>query len=384
MKYERYTLGRLATIKKVKGQPLDKYPIGNIPYVTGSQSNNGVVGFVNAPDSSISEGNCIVIDPIKGLCMYQPDRFVGRGFSGASVNALYIEGLNELNALYIIASISAYSTKVASYGNLFNSNRLSNAEIILPTLDTVDMHSTYSDNGYIPDFAYMEQYITELEQQCIAELDQYLIVSGLNDCELTEEDKAVLAMKGTKPTKEFKVDDLFNISTIKQAKSQSLIPTDDQGVPYIVQSTRNNMCCRNVNEQWLIDHNESPVDGNCIVLGVTLPAISYQPDKFGASQVIIARANFLNEHIGIYCAELFKKQMNRFSYSAKPSIKAYKETLLPLPIQTDHNNIPFKDPFCQYHSKGYVPDWRFVENYIKAIKKVIIKDAVSWKNSIFY
>ena len=64
-----------------------------------------------------------------------------------------------------------------------------------------------------------------------------------------------------------------------------MIPTDNtsSGVPYIVQSTVNNMFSRNVNKKWLIENGEAPVSGNRIVLGVTLPAVSYQPNEFGAS-----------------------------------------------------------------------------------------------------
>jgi hypothetical protein len=81
---------------------------------------------------------------------------------------------------------------------------------------------------------------------------------------------------------EFKLGDLFEFEAIKQAKSQKDIPTDnsENGVPYIVQSAFNNMFSRNVNKQWLIDNNEAPVSGNKIVLGVTLPAVSYQPKEF--------------------------------------------------------------------------------------------------------
>lgn len=76
----------------------------------------------------------------------------------------------------------------------------------------------------------------------------------------------------------FKLSDLFTLKAIKQAKSQSNIPIDlENGIPYIVQSTKNNMCKTYVNKQWLIDNNEPPVDGNAIVLGVTTPAVSYQP-----------------------------------------------------------------------------------------------------------
>lgn len=187
MKYEKYKLNELAKIEKVKGKPLSKYKEGETPYVTGSQSNNGVVGYINAPKKDISKGNCIVVDPIKGLCMYQENDFVGRGFSGASINALYIEGMDETSAMFIIAAIKKVSLKVASYSYLFNSNKLAEAEIMLPTLDALDVNSPYSSNGYVPDWKYMKDRVAELEN--------YLIASGLNDYELTEEDKSVLAAK---------------------------------------------------------------------------------------------------------------------------------------------------------------------------------------------
>lgn len=113
MKYEKYKLNELAKIEKVKGKPLSKYEEGETPYVTGSQSNNGVVGYINAPKKDISKGNCIVVDPIKGLCMYQGADFVGRGFSGASINALYIENMDEISAMFIIAAIKKVSLKIA-------------------------------------------------------------------------------------------------------------------------------------------------------------------------------------------------------------------------------------------------------------------------------
>ena len=123
--------------------------------------------------------------------------------------------------------------------------------------------------------------------------------------------------------KEFRLGDLFEIKGIKQAKSQTLIPTKNDGIPYVVQSMTNNMVSRNVDKLWLQENNEPPISGNVIVLGVTLPAVSYQPYEFGASQVIIAKSTFLNEHIGLYFVALLSKQMKRFSYSKKPGINIY-------------------------------------------------------------
>jgi hypothetical protein len=132
---------------------------------------------------------------------------------------------------------------------------------------------------------------------------------------------------------EFRLGDLFEFESIKQANSQKEIPTDntENGVPYIVQSMVNNMFSRNVNKQWLVDHNEAPVSGNRIVLGVTLPAVSYQAQEFGASQVITAKADWLNEKNGIFISSVISKLMYQFSYLRKPGVKIYKDMKVKLP-----------------------------------------------------
>lgn len=164
--------------------------------------------------------------------------------------------------------------------------------------------------------------------------------------------------------KHFKLGDLFEIKGIKQAKSQALIPTDCAGIPYVVQSMSNNMVSRLVNRQWLVENNEPPVKGNVIVLGVTLPAVSYQPVEFGASQVITARAEFLTEPIGLYIVSLLEKQMLRFSYSKKPGIQIYKDLEIELPVN-DSGEI----------------DFLFIENYMQAIKDYRIKELDDYLNA---
>jgi len=141
---------------------------------------------------------------------------------------------------------------------------------------------------------------------------------------------------------QFKVGDLFDLKGIKQAKSQNLIPkssSSDFSVNYIIQSTQNNMFKMKADRNWLEENNEPPVNGNAIVLGVTLPAVSYQPDEFGASQVITARANFLDENIGLYFVSIFERQMLQFSYTHKPGIEIYKNLNIPLPSL--HGEIAF-------------------------------------------
>ena len=99
--FKEFTIEQVFTIKKVYGQPQKTYESGDTPYVTGAKDNNGVVGFVSADEKSISKGNCISVDTITGLSCYQPVDFVGRGFSGASINLLYNDNLDEKTALFM-------------------------------------------------------------------------------------------------------------------------------------------------------------------------------------------------------------------------------------------------------------------------------------------
>ena len=144
----------------------------------------------------------------------------------------------------------------------------------------------------------------------------------------------------------YKLGDLFTFKGIKQARSQREIPTDKNGVHYIIQSMGNNMYDRNVDRQWLIDNDEAPVDGNAVVLGVTLPAVSYQPNEFGASQVITARADFLNERIGLFFVLILKKLcFNLFSYDKKPGIGIYKNLVVDLPTKNGKIDFDFMESF---------------------------------------
>lgn len=146
----------------------------------------------------------------------------------------------------------------------------------------------------------------------------------------------------------YKLGDLFTFKGIKQARSQREIPTDKNGVHYIIQSMGNNMYDRNVDRQWLVDNDEAPVDGNAIVLGVTLPAVSYQPDEFGASQVITARADFLNKRIGLFFALILKKLcFNLFSYDKKPGIGIYKDLVVELPTKDGEIDFKFMESFIE-------------------------------------
>ena len=134
--------------------------------------------------------------------------------------------------------------------------------------------------------------------------------------------------------------DLFVFRGVKQAKRQNLIPSIKGGIPYVVQSQENNMVKRFVDKGYILSNDEPYEQGNVIVLGVTLPAISYQERDFGASQVITARAPFLNSRNALYFMTVIKKAISKFSYTYKPGIEKYKNLEIMLPI-TAYGQIAF-------------------------------------------
>lgn len=56
--------------------------------------------------------------------------------------------------------------------------------------------------------------------------------------------------------------------------------------------------------------------------------------------------------------------------------------LLSLPIKADVDNNPIIDTAHKYHPDGYIPDWDFMEKYIKAIEKIVIADVVQYKDNM--
>lgn len=52
------------------------------------------------------------------------------------------------------------------------------------------------------------------------------------------------------------------------------------------------------------------------------------------------------------------------------------------PIKLLPDNFPVINLTHQYHPEGYVPDWEYMEKYIKTIEKLVIKDVVKYKNKM--
>ena len=100
--------------------------------------------------------------------------------------------LNEQLAQYFITVITKAFSTFAWGQSSFNEKILKATEIMLPVVESPCIDHEYTIDDI--DFEYMYERIAELEQERIAELDAYLIASGLDDYELTDEDKEILSL----------------------------------------------------------------------------------------------------------------------------------------------------------------------------------------------
>ena len=174
--------------------------------------------------------------------------------------------------------------------------------------------------------------------------------------------------------REFKVGELFTLTGLKQVKSQKNVVESDDGVPFVIQSTKNNMVKCHVDRQALLDGGENVYDGNAIVLGVTLPAVSYQELEFGASQVITARRDDLNPMRGLYLVTAMRKALlPKYSYTNKPGIQKYKEDVIQLPVKPGTDEVNYTEDDI---------DWDDIEAYVRAMEKQVIADVVDYKNEM--
>lgn len=164
--WKQFNINDLFTIDKVKGLPIENYSknCGLIPYITTASSNNALSCFVNSCNNAISEGKCLSVDPIKGKVFYHNYNFVGRGFSGASINLLRSKiEINNNIALFLCVAVENTAKHKASYGYLFNGDRLKYAKILLPI----------NKDGK-PDYKFMDSYIKQIMHKKINEYAVYI------------------------------------------------------------------------------------------------------------------------------------------------------------------------------------------------------------------
>lgn len=333
--------------------------IGKVPLISNSSSDNGVMGFSNLKANN--KGNTITCsDTTLGAetMYYQQHDFIG--YSHIQHFVPKLQPFNKAIASVIISAcrVSTANSKY-DYGNKFNRKAMNNTKIQLPT-----------KNGKI-DFAFIENFIAELEAERIAELEAYLITTGLKDYNLTTEEEKALDEYKNIEWGEFRLGVLFEkITTKKLSFKADELPKqiiDKYTLPCLTSSFKN---------QGL--NYFVPKEGATILKNViSIPSNSdiyrayFQSNEFTVLSDAYAIRWILDD---------LKLLPSQYLFAAQCINK-----VTDLPIYSYKNKLGgwnvVKNKYIQLPVKNNKPNYEIMNILISAIQKLTIKDVVLYVNN---
>ncbi|PMO86638.1 restriction endonuclease [Vibrio tasmaniensis] len=333
----------------------DDHISGDIPFVMAGVTNTGVVNYISNPVSRFPS-NSITID-IFGNVFYRDYDFGAGDDTGVywSTEKEY----SKSSMLFFSISMSKSLEGRFDYGNKLRSSKSLNFKFNLPV-----------KNEKI-DFEFMESFIAELEAARIAELEAYLEVTGLSDCELTEDEQKALDDYDELHFKSFKIEELLDwqkgISEINPLHLDSLAASDNERYPFYGQSTVNCGVIKYVDldKKVLNNENSRPTilihSNNQNIVFLETPF--YLKDGHGATSVL--NSNELTKNNALFFMSSIRKVIaKKFTYNNKATKIALKSTYVDVPI-----------------NKLDSIDYSTMELLISAIQKIVIKDVVEYTDT---
>ena len=118
----------------------------SVPYVTRSDSNNGLARFVSPKNYEFGsdDGGCITVGLDTQTAFYQPHKFV----TGQNIQVITGESLNEDVAQFMVPILRQQMTAKFNWGgNGATLSRMKRLTVMLPVTDSGE-----------PDYAYMAEY----------------------------------------------------------------------------------------------------------------------------------------------------------------------------------------------------------------------------------
>lgn len=320
---------------------------GKYPYVIRSNSNNGIRGYITQDEKYLNDGNTISFGQDTATIFYQKDPY----FTGDKIKILTLkEGqLNKNIGLYFITVMRKSFSNFSWGSSSFDEDVLSEVMISLPV----------DDNGNI-DFKYMEERISELEEERISELTAYLAVSGLENYILTEQEQDAINKFNNNQLEwnTFNVKDLFGESTRgKRLKSLDRIAGD---LPFVTAGEENEGISAYIgNNVHVFSENTSTID--------MFGSAKYRNYKYGADDhVAVVHTENIPKYAAMFITTALHKAAHtgQFDYSRNFYAKDADALMISLP------------------AKNSKPDYDYMELFMKATQKNVIKDLIEWKDKI--
>lgn len=348
--WKEFTVGRILNCNTTVLSIKDILDDGNIPFVSRTAENNGIDGYVSVEQSAITKGNCLTVGAEGIYSFYQQKDFA----TGNKVYTLRNDNISIYHYMFIATILNKEDYKY-SYGRARIKSKLEEEIIKLPikynndNTPVIDENRTYSEEGYIPDWQFMEDYIKSLHHRPIT----------------TKVKSGNIKKLDVDNWEEFKVQDLFEL--VHGKANDGML---EEGNDCVYLGAKLNDCgfMRKCKYNEKLAH-----EGNCICFvtngegSVGYAFYKGLEDKFIATiDLVMGYADFLTPAIGSFIATCLCLERRKYSHGRKWK-KTLPTTVIKLPIQRDSNGNPVIDDNRTYSDNGYIPDWQFMEDYINSL-----------------
>ena len=383
--FKKYRVGDLFDIHPTNAYKMNNADLylteGSTPVLSNSSANNGIGGYSGLEPTE--KGGIITFsDTTTGgdTMFYQADDFIGY----PHVQGMYpfiADKWDEKCSLYAISTIRKTAGNGWSYAVKFNRALVKELMIELPVIENPNLDHEYTVDDI--DWQYMYDRITELERERITELDAYLQVTGLNNYELTEDDKKILSLSTKRASDEegiledigedevrfgkFKMGTLFNSQTGDVDLQQKDV--NDKGYFFI------NSGVENRGIKGKTDRPAKVFKAGTITIDFWGNAYYRDFDYVMATHNHVFSLSgdvIKNEKVGHYIIGKLSKLPQLFSYSNMATWNKLKVLDISLPIKSDAPD--------DYTVADI--DFDYMERYIRAMEKVVIADVVKYKDKV--
>lgn len=324
-----YDAGKLTFVNKSKN---------TYEFIGRTRENYGIQGFVEKLQTEPNNDNTISVSQI-GAVHAQIRK--NKWYSSQNIFVLTPKSSRLINLL-VVTSIDKILVNYGGYSSY-------------PTLKTLKEHiiTLPTKHGKI-DFDFMEAFLRELEEERVRELSAYLKVSGLDNYELSEEEKQAINKLDTIKFEKFNLEMLFGKSTRgKRLKSAERV---NGNLPFVTAGeTDEGISAFIGNNVDIFEKNTTTID--------MFGSAKYRNYQYGGDDhVAIVHTEKLPMNAAIFVTSAIHKVSHngQFDYGRNFYAKDADALDILLPI------------------KNLEPDYEYMALVISAVHKLVIKDVILW------
>lgn len=329
---------------------------GTTPVIANSAVNNGINGFSTLPPTE--KGNIITFsDTTEGnTFFYQPDDFIGF----AHVQGMHPIGhkWTEKQLLFLATVLTFTNCNLFNYGRKMRRDTISNSKVKLPAQKTgnnyiIDEKKMFSDDGYIPDWEFMDSFIRSLNYHPPK----------------TKIDGKSIASLNASGWEEFTVSDLFKVQygiNMELNACDETTSDDPDGVAFVARTSENNGVSAYVKK--ISGKEPQPAETITVAGGGSVLSTFVQKRPFYSGRdlyLLLPKTKMILQTKMFICTVLSANQY-RYSYGRQAN-KTLPYLILKLPVLRDTNGNPVIDETHTFSEKGYIPDWQFMNDYINSL-----------------